>query len=107
PGLASLQDLALLAGRYGLFGGFLHAVAELTPGTRSSYNGTPSRGRSHEEEQVYGRADHRHPGGVGCRCTDERVVPEARHQCEHVLSLEEEARRHGCLRGAPSQAAAG
>lgn len=33
PGLASLHDLALLAGMYGLFGGFLHAVAELPPGT--------------------------------------------------------------------------
>ncbi|HEY8470987.1 MAG TPA: NAD(P)-binding domain-containing protein [Longimicrobiales bacterium] len=37
PGLASLHDLALLAGMYGLFGGFLHAVALVgTEGVRAA-----------------------------------------------------------------------
>lgn len=37
PGLASLHDLALLSGMYGLFGGFLHAVALVgTEGVRAT-----------------------------------------------------------------------
>src|ERR1017187_1626345 len=61
----------------------------------------------HEEEQIYGRANHRLSQAGRCGNAGQGTVPQGRLQRRHLLQVASKVRRHGCVRCQAAEGAGG